>query len=84
MSEQYPSNLEMAKNLGMTAKDAFKLWIKKGALFADNETAKARMSACLECEFINEDCDRCTVCGCFLNTKVKIQASACPKYKWEV
>ncbi len=76
-----PSNTDMAKNLAKTAKDAFKLWLKDGTLFADNETAKARISICLECEFMNED-NRCTVCGCHLDKKVKLQASYCPKAKW--
>lgn len=81
MQENLPSKTEMAGNLAKTAKDAFKLWLKEGTLFANDSTAKARISVCLECEFLNQD-NRCTVCGCHMETKVKLQAAHCPKAKW--
>jgi len=81
MADQLPSKLEMAKSLAMTAKASFKKLLSEGKLFTDREIAQKRIAVCLDCEFLNEE-NRCSVCGCHVEAKVRIYASHCPKAKW--
>lgn len=80
-SDNLPTKTEMLKNVIKTAKDAFKQWLSDGSLFSDDKVAKERIAICLDCEHITED-NRCSVCGCHLEAKVKVQISSCPKGKW--
>jgi len=44
------------------------------------EEAKARMSVCKGCPFIEDH--NCGVCGCNLEKKTKWSSESCPKNKW--
>lgn len=49
-------------------------------LISSAEKAEARMNICKTCEFFTGE--RCTKCGCFMTTKVNLDAASCPLNKW--
>lgn len=50
----------------------------------DPTTYRKRMSICLECPSLIKDIGRCSLCGCFMETKAKWKTSMCPENppKW--
>lgn len=59
----------------------------------DTDTADARFDICLKCDKRNEDENKCTVCGCFLDLKTssrvnfrvsknRNEITHCPLGKW--
>lgn len=50
--------------------------------FADDDTIRKRRSLCDACEVRNTTVDMCTVCGCFIALKIKLQESTCPMELW--
>lgn len=46
----------------------------------DDKTFKSRMEKCEEC--INEDDGTCTICGCRLKWKAKMDTENCPINMW--
>ena len=69
-------------NLGETALAAMKMMAEKGVLLASDEKAKSRMEVCHGCEFFEKEHVRCKLCGCFMSTKVRIEAAKCPINRW--
>lgn len=77
---QFPSVFQQARNL---AKQILISGIDKAKgrpLLASPEKAAARMDICAKCEFLKEN--RCTKCGCYINTKIQVESAGCPINKW--
>lgn len=49
---------------------------------ADADTVHKRRQTCDACEARNATIDVCTVCGCPLVLKIKLQESTCPMELW--
>jgi hypothetical protein len=81
---QYPSKLQMAKNL---AKSTVK-HIANGRQIVSEEIQAERMSICAgtedipACEYYDKNSNRCKDCGCALSIKTKWTSSNCPQGKW--
>jgi|GEM_PF-6041839 len=46
-----------------------------------------RLRICFECEHVHrigKTIKTCTVCGCVLNFKARLNGQKCPKGKWDV
>ena len=43
--------------------------------------AEQRLSICKECPEL-KSLNRCKLCGCFMNIKVRLYKSSCPAGKW--
>lgn len=69
-------------NLTDTAVDVFKKAIADGVVLATEETSNKRIDICGTCPNLDSTTIRCKVCGCFLKTKVRFEASKCPADKW--
>jgi hypothetical protein len=54
-----------------TFKNIFKL---------DNEISKSRMEICSECK--DRDKNKCSLCGCILESKTRLKNAECPLSKW--
>lgn len=50
--------------------------------FAKFSVAKKRYKECTECEVRNKTLNVCTICGCWLPAKTKLEKSSCPMGKW--
>ncbi len=50
--------------------------------FADSTIAKDRYSICKQCEVRNKRLNICTICGCIIPLKVKLNKSNCPMDLW--
>lgn len=50
--------------------------------FASKQVAKTRYTECVNCEVRNPRLNICTICGCFLPAKTKLEKSECPMGKW--
>lgn len=79
---KYPSNFQMARNLFTQAWKSTKEVVKTGQLLVEAEIAQNRYSICESCPFFELKDKRCTQCGCFMESKVHLQAAECPKSKW--
>jgi hypothetical protein len=55
---------------------------KNGVLMATEEKAQSRMQICSTCTCFEVASARCKLCGCFMTTKVRLDASKCPANKW--
>lgn len=49
--------------------------------YADDETILHRLRICRPCPHFGT---RCTACGCYLKTKLKLKNSTCPLRKWSL
>jgi hypothetical protein len=79
-----PSLQTMAANLISTAYYAASGAISHGTIISEKSKADIRMEMCEACEFaIKKDTTLvCGKCGCWMQAKVKIDASKCPVGKW--
>ena len=50
--------------------------------FTSKSIAKERMNICKNCEVRNKTLNTCTICGCFLPAKTKLEKSSCPMELW--
>lgn len=55
-------------------------WAKSGESIVPEEVQRERLSICQECESLLNG--RCSLCGCFVESKTKIPTSECPIKKW--
>ena len=81
-SNNYPSNTQMAKNLGNSLIRNIKSVAVGNSLTENNEQAKKRLEICNGCEFFNKSAERCTKCGCNMAIKTYLKAEKCPIGKW--
>jgi hypothetical protein len=78
--QELPSNLKMMKELLKSGKD-----ILAGAadgVFVTKEVREERLKICYSCEFFIHASERCTKCGCFMETKTLFKQTKCPIDKW--
>lgn len=54
--------------------------ITKDPKLAPKDLEKQRWKECKKCEHLKSR--RCKICGCFLDVKIKFQATHCPRRKW--
>lgn len=50
--------------------------------FANKHTSKTRYEICSNCEVRNKKLNTCTICGCYIRAKVKLEKSNCPMGLW--
>jgi hypothetical protein len=81
-NNNYPSNTQMAKNLGNSLIRNIKSVAAGNPLTENNEQAKKRLEICNGCEFFNKSAERCTKCGCNMAIKTYLKAEKCPIGKW--
>lgn len=48
----------------------------------DSALAQERMAFCRACPEFITTVDQCKKCGCFMDSKTKLEASSCPLGKW--
>ena len=65
-----------------TASDAVNEYARRGLVVTDEKKMNMRMALCSECKSFEKNSARCGLCGCFMNVKVRIEASKCPLSKW--
>lgn len=80
---KYPSTFQMARNLFTQAWKSTKEAISTGQLLVEASTAQHRYSICEACSLFELKDKRCTACGCFMESKVHLQAAECPEGKWQ-
>jgi hypothetical protein len=61
-------------------------WVAGGLQFASPEVQASRRAICDACEHHNTRRDKCMICGCFLNPKIRMATESCPLNppKWPV
>lgn len=69
-------------NLTETAADVLKKAINDGVVIADEQKIEQRINLCYKCSAFDKEQVRCKLCGCFMKTKVRFEASRCPAGKW--
>ena len=82
MKPELPPAKVMIAEFAESAKDIISQMITKGVIKASDEKAEMRVSLCRDCEFYVIDLHRCGKCGCFLKSKVWLDATKCPIGKW--
>lgn len=56
--------------------------IRAGCPMASQSEQLERHKICQSCDQLNVEEYRCNVCNCFLQLKVPLRTSVCPKGKW--
>ena len=69
-------------NLTEAMADSLKLAVTKGTILTSDEKANTRIQICSRCPCLAKDSSRCSLCGCFMTVKVRLEASKCPASKW--
>lgn len=59
-----------------------KEYAKEGAPNVTEESYKARLAQCDNCEHLKRDAMRCGKCGCLVEHKAKWATSSCPDKRW--
>jgi hypothetical protein len=67
---------------GYTIIDVAKDLIRGKLKFASRAVASSRISECNGCEVYDSKHKKCTVCGCYMPAKTKLELSSCPMGKW--
>ena len=78
----YPSNTQMAKNLGTSIVRNIQSVAAGNSLKISDEEVKNRLQICGGCEFFDSNQNRCRKCGCFMAVKTYLKAERCPIGKW--
>jgi hypothetical protein len=78
----YPSQLQMAKNLGTSIARNMQSVISGNGLRISDEEASRRLDICNSCEFFDQIQKRCRKCGCYMAVKTYLKAEKCPIGKW--
>lgn len=73
-----PSKFQMAANLVQATIEH----AKTGFANVDNTTQEGRLEICKGCEFYLAAQDRCSKCGCYVQSKSAWKSSHCPIGKW--
>ena len=74
--------VSLAFNLSESVLKSLEGMVKNGVLMATEEKAQSRMQICSTCTCFEVASARCKLCGCFMTTKVRLEASKCPADKW--
>lgn len=80
--KKYPDFWEQMNNFKEFAKSVGQNVVEGNGLMVSEEKRKQREQLCAECSQFNSESKRCYICGCFMEHKVKFEASACPLSKW--
>jgi len=78
---KFPSFYEQVKNLSKLASDVTKDFLDDKPILANKDVQENRLKICSDCDHNHEG--RCTLCGCWLENKVKFSSSHCPIMKWD-
>lgn len=78
----YPSQLQMAKNLGTSIVRNMQSVVAGNGLRISDEEANRRLNICSNCEYFDQIQKRCKKCGCFMAVKTYLKAEKCPLGKW--
>jgi hypothetical protein len=81
-TERFPGIKEMAFNLSETTRQSIAGFFRTGTMFASKDIIDQRMNQCAACDKLIPKTCRCSMCGCYMNTKVRILHSSCPIHKW--
>lgn len=57
-------------------------WARSGFKMSDEQTAQKRLEMCHGCEHLLLPQVQCSMCGCMMQAKVKIEDASCPLKKW--
>jgi hypothetical protein len=79
---EYPSPLQMAKNLATSVVNNVKSVADGNSLSISKEDAQKRLRVCQQCDFYDSLQERCKKCGCKLAIKTYLKAEKCPIGKW--
>jgi hypothetical protein len=79
---QFPSRIEVAKNLANSIVDVTTGAIRNGKIYAPDSIRETRMDICKSCEYFSKEKVKCKKCGCHLVQKTSFAASRCPIEKW--
>lgn len=69
-------------NLTETAAATIAQAAKSGVIAASEEKTNTRMELCSNCKCLDKTTMRCSLCGCFMTVKVRLDAAKCPANKW--
>lgn len=74
--------IKMLFDLGNTGSDVVKNYIQNGEILSGDEKIDFRINVCYNCKCLDKETSRCSLCGCFMKVKVKLDAAKCPIGKW--
>jgi len=80
--KEYPSKIQMAKNLGGSIKKNISTLVKGDKVAASDKKVKMREKTCLHCDWFEKEKLRCVKCGCIVPIKIRLEEESCPLNKW--
>jgi hypothetical protein len=80
--KEYPTKIQMAKNLGGSIKKNISTLLKGNKVAASDKKVKMREKTCLHCDWFEKKKLRCIKCGCVIPIKIRLEEETCPLNKW--
>ena len=84
--EEFPDIKEQGKSLAKFTVSVVKSAVintgTDSSVFISKDKQKERWDICKVCEHYSKNQKRCKKCGCWLEYKIKFNASSCPIDKW--
>ena len=80
--KEYPTKIQMAKNLGGSIKKNISTLLKGDKVAASDGKVKMRERICLHCDWFEKEKLRCIKCGCVVPIKIRLEEESCPLNKW--
>jgi hypothetical protein len=77
-----PSAYNQLKGFLSSAKDIVGGVMAGEGAFVTEDIRNDRLKECHSCEFFDNRSERCSQCGCFMNTKSMFKKTYCPVGKW--
>jgi len=81
--KEMPSTYNQLKGFILSAKDVVGGAMAGDGVLVSESVRELRLSICHGCEFFEKQSQRCTQCGCFMNTKSMFKQTYCPVSKWD-
>ncbi len=73
---------KVSKSLSQSAAKGANAIAENKKIISTKSEAQSRLDVCNKCKDLDKSLGRCTICGCFVSLKAKMDYETCPAGKW--
>ncbi len=78
----FQETAKISKSLSQSAIKGANAIAENKKIISSKSDAQSRLDVCNKCKDLDKSLGRCTVCGCFVSIKTKVDYETCPVGKW--
>jgi hypothetical protein len=78
----FQETAKISKSLSQSAIKGANAIAENKKIISSKSDAQSRLDVCNKCKDLDKSLGRCTVCGCFVSIKTKVDYETCPIGKW--